>query len=337
MELSALREAEDKAILGALEMQRQVGIDVFTDGEYRRSHYYSDMLDSVEGFVPTGEVPYEWRGPGAEKAGPRQGRSVGAKLRQKRRLTKHELPFLKEHAPGPFKVTVTTANQFARGYRSGLTDRFYATRGDLALELADILHRELEWLIAEGAPYVQIDAPGYTRYLDERARQQMRKRGVDPDQELEEEIAVDNASLAGLRRQGAVIAMHMCRGNSQSRWLSEGSYEPVAEKLFGSINVGRFLLEYDTSRAGGFEPLRFMPRDKEVVLGLVTTKEGRLESVDHLLRRIDEASKYVSLDNLALSPQCGFASSVPGNLLSLDDQCRKLQLVVEVARRVWKF
>jgi 5-methyltetrahydropteroyltriglutamate--homocysteine methyltransferase len=142
--------------------------------------------------------------------------------------------------------------------------------------------------------------------------------------------------VAGLRREGVTLALHICRGNARSRWLAEGSYEPIAEKLFHSLDYDRLLLEYDSDRAGGFEPLRFVPPDKDVVLGLVTTKEGRLEAEDGLRRRIDEAARYVPLERLALSPQCGFASSEAGNLLSMDEQRRKLELVVETARRVWE-
>jgi 5-methyltetrahydropteroyltriglutamate--homocysteine methyltransferase len=205
----------------------------------------------------------------------------------------------------------------------------------MALELPVFFHQEVEALIASGVPYVQIDAPWYYAFFDERQHERMRQRGVDPAAGLEEAIAADNASVAGLRREGVTLALHICRGNAQSRWVAEGSYEPIAEKVFNALDFDRLLLEYDTERAGGFEPLRFMPPGKDVVLGLVTTKEGRLEAMDTLLRRIDAAAKYVALDRLALSPQCGFASSEAGNLLSWDDQRRKLELVVETARRVW--
>jgi 5-methyltetrahydropteroyltriglutamate--homocysteine methyltransferase len=335
LDLDGLRAIEDEAILEALAMQRQVGIDVVTDGEYRRGVFYGDMLEAVEGFVTNADVPASWRGP-AGAPGPTLPPMVGAKLRQKRRLTAHEVPFLQEHAPGPFKVTIPGGQQFLRaGFRPGVTDRFYPTRADLARELAGILHREVEALIADGAPYVQIDAPWYYAFLDEGHRERLRERGLEPAQALDEAIAVDNAVVAGLRREGVTLALHICRGNARSRWLAEGSYEPIAEKLFHALDYDRLLLEYDSDRAGGFEPLRFVPPDKTVVLGLVTTKEGRLETEDALRRRIDEAARYVPLERLALSPQCGFASSDAGNLLSLDEQRRKLELVVETARRVW--
>ena len=159
--------------------------------------------------------------------------------------------------------------------------------------------------------------------------------GVDPDKALDEAIKVDNFCLEGAKRDGIVLAIHLCRGNNRSQWYAEGGYDPIAEKLFGSLQVDRFLLEYDTERAGGFEPLRFMPRDKTVVLGLISSKEPELESVDDLRRRIDAAARFVPIENLAIAPQCGFASTMLGNLLSWDDQKRKLELVVETARKVW--
>ena len=332
LDQDALRAVEDQAILDILEEQRQSGIEVFTDGEYRRYNFYSDLIDAVDGFVTTDEVPLLWRG-GNPAHSP--GRVVGAKLQQKRRLTEHEVPFLKAHAPWPIKVTVPTANQLLRSYQVGITDRFYPTRADLAQELIGIVRRELEALIADGVPYIQIDAPGYAALVDQEGRERLRQSGVDPDQALDEAIGADNATVAGLKQEGVTIALHLCRGNSRSRWLSEGSYEPIAEKLFNGLKVDRLLLEYDSERAGGFEPLHFMPRDKEVVLGLITTKEGQLEAEGDLLRRIDEAARYVEMEQLAISPQCGFASAMLGNLLSMDDQRRKLELVSDIARKAW--
>jgi 5-methyltetrahydropteroyltriglutamate--homocysteine methyltransferase len=173
------------------------------------------------------------------------------------------------------------------------------------------------------------------RVADKTIRARMVAEGEDPDQYLDDLIAIDNAALEDARRPGVTIGMHMCRGNNRSAWHAEGSYEPIAEKAFGALKVDRFLLEYDTDRAGGFEPLRFVPAPKIVVLGLVSSKEPALESVDALRRRIDEASHYVPLERLALAPQCGFASTFLGNLLSWDDQQRKLELVAETARKVW--
>ena len=201
--------------------------------------------------------------------------------------------------------------------------------------MTKILRAEVEALIAEGVAYVQLDAPYYGWLLDEATRERLRGEGVDPDLALAEVVAADDALVSGLRRDGLTLALHICRGNSRSRWLTQGGYERIAETLFNGVGVDAFLLEYDSPRAGGFEPLRQVPRSATVVLGLVTTKEPRLEPAGELLRRIDEASRYVPLDRLALSPQCGFASVAAGNLLSEEDQWRKLQSVVETAARVW--
>jgi 5-methyltetrahydropteroyltriglutamate--homocysteine methyltransferase len=198
-----------------------------------------------------------------------------------------------------------------------------------------IIQDEVQWLVAQGVRYIQLDAPFYSHYLDPQHREAMRQSGGDPDADFEAAAAGDNAAVAGVPREDVTLAVHICRGNSRSRWYTEGGYDAIAEKLFARLDVDRFLLEYDTERSGTFEPLRLVPRGKDVVLGLVTTKEPRLESRDDLWRRIDEAARYVPLEHLALSPQCGFASVASGNLLSMDDQWRKLELVVATARAVW--
>lgn len=334
LRIEQLSRIEDRAILDALELQKSVGLDVFTDGEFRRGSFLSGMADAVEGFVPD-KIEMEWQGPGGGPE-PSAAQVVGARLRQARRLTSHETAFLKEHAPGPFKITIPSATNFPDvSYQPGLSDRFYPTRSDLLAELVAIVRAEVLAAIEEGVPYVQLDAPRYAYYVDPRGRERLRRGGQDPDRALAEAIAADNASLAGARGEGVTLAIHLCRGNSRSRWFAEGGYETLAEQLFGTLDVDVFLLEYDSDRAGGFEPLRFVPAGKTVVLGLVTTKEPALESQDTLLRRIDDAARYVPADRLALSPQCGFASIAAGNLLSPDDQRRKLELVVDTARKVW--
>jgi 5-methyltetrahydropteroyltriglutamate--homocysteine methyltransferase len=265
-----------------------------------------------------------------------RGRVVGERLRQKRRLTEHESTFLKQHAGGAYKVTQPAASYIvARGYSPQVTGQVYSSRRELCQDVAKIIASEVQALAAEGVPYIQIDNAHYPDYIPDYRRDEWRAIGIDPDQALAEDIEADNATIAGVDRSKHVVAMHICRGNGRSAWHTIGGYEPIAERVFGGINVDRFLLEYDSDRAGGFEPLRFMPRGKQVVLGLVTTKLGELESQDVLLKRIEEASKYVPIENLALSPQCGFASVIQGNLLSWDDQRRKLELVVDTARKVW--
>jgi 5-methyltetrahydropteroyltriglutamate--homocysteine methyltransferase len=332
-------DVENNAILKALEFQREIGLDIYTDGEYRRGGWASDFTDAVQGYVP-GPPPVimQWRGTDRPPNAPATtgGRVIGEKLRQLRRLTEDEAVFLKAHAPGPYKVTLPAASYMvARGFKPGITDQAYPHRTDLLRDVVAIIRSEVEALIADGVPYVQLDNPHYPDYVDPDKRTQWQESGIDPAQALAEDIAADNACLEGLHRDGLVLAMHLCRGNGRSAWHTSGGYDAIAEQVFGGLQVDRWLLEYDTDRAGGFEPLRFIPQGTQVVLGLVTTKSGDLESQAELLQRIDEAAKYVDSDNLALSPQCGFASVAEGNLLTWDDQRRKLELVVETARKIW--
>jgi 5-methyltetrahydropteroyltriglutamate--homocysteine methyltransferase len=326
-------------------MQQQVGIDVYSDGEFRRSWFSSAFADSIEGIVTDPDATFTpaWQGEYGEQADAVAAsigfgeQIVASKLRQVRRFTAHESEFLQQHAPGPFKMTLPgVMTRAATWYRPGITDRFYPTRDDLVYEIAGMLRNEVRALIAEGVSYIQLDSLRYVIQLsDEPTRQRLIASGEDVEALLDETIAVDNFVLQEARGAGATIALHMCRGNNRSAWRSQGGYEAIAEKAFSQLNVDRFLLEYDTERAGGFEPLRFVPNDKMVVLGLISSKDPRLESQDTLRRRIDEAARYVPLENLALSPQCGFASTAPGNQLTHDEQRRKLELVVETARQVW--
>jgi len=332
--LDQLRSVEDRAILAALEKQRQIGLDVYSDGEIRRGSWLTDMADAVEGFVSQ-KVVLEWKGPGAG-AEASTAQAVGGKLRKLRKLTAHELPFLKKNAAGPFKITVPAPSNFlVASYKPGLSDSFYPTRSDLLHDLVEIVRDEVRGLVSQGVQYIQLDAPYYSHFLDPRQREKLRASGIDPDQEFENAVAGDNAAMKDVPRTHVTLGLHVCRGNSRSRWYTEGDYDAIAEKLFGLLDIDVFLLEYDSDRAGTFEALRRVSRGKTVVLGLVTTKEPKLESQDDLLRRIDDASRYVPLENLAISPQCGFASVAAGNLLSIDDQWRKLELVVSTARKVW--
>ena len=343
--MEQLRTIEDKAILDALEMQRQVGIDIFTDGEYRRSWWSGAIAESVEGVIddPNAVFTPGWQGPHGAQADATAAeigfgeQVVGAKLRQVRRLTAHESGFLQQHAPGPFKITIPGALSRALGwYKPGLTDKFYLTPADLVQDIVDILRREVKALIDEGASYIQLDSLRYVIQLaDPQIRQRMLQAGQDLDKALDETIAADNATLQDARGAGVTVGLHMCRGNNRSAWRTTGGYEVIAEKAFNLLAVDCFLLEYDTERAGGFAPLRFVPRGKMVVLGLISSKDPQLESQDQLLRRIDEAAQYVPIESLALSPQCGFASTAPGNQLTWDEQRRKLELVVEAAHKVW--
>jgi 5-methyltetrahydropteroyltriglutamate--homocysteine methyltransferase len=259
------------------------------------------------------------------------------KIKQKKRLTKHEVDFLKQHSPGDIKMTLPSANQFpAIAYKKGVSERAYKSYSEFLWDIVPIIQSEIVALANEGVRYIQIDAPRYSYYIDPKWRRYIvEEMGLNPEEALDEAIRADNACLKDARRDGVIFAIHLCRGNNQSKWYAEGGYDPIAEKLFGELNVDLFLLEYESERAGTFQPLRFVPTHKKVVLGLVSSKIPQLEAEDSLVRRIEEASRYMPLENLSLSPQCGFASTIEGNLLTGDEQWRKLQLVVDTARKVW--
>jgi 5-methyltetrahydropteroyltriglutamate--homocysteine methyltransferase len=343
--LDELRRLEDMAIMEVLELQKMVGIDVFSDGEFRRGGWSGDFAEAVEGYVqgaPAVSVFNTSAGNAPRQRPGGQGRVIGDTLRPKRRMTEHESAFLKQHAPGPFKMTMPAASYvLARGYNPSITDKVYGNRAAALHDVATIIQSEVKLLVDEGVPYIQLDNPHYPDYVSDERNAEWRAIGVDPDTAIQEDIDADNLTLSGVDRRKVVLAMHLCRGNGgrgqdqPAGWHTSGGYDAIAERVFGGLHVDRFLLEYDSERAGGFEPLRFVPKGKTVVLGLVTTKSGELESQDTLMRRIEEAAKYVAVEDLALSPQCGFASTMAGNPLSVDEERRKLELVVGTARKVW--
>jgi 5-methyltetrahydropteroyltriglutamate--homocysteine methyltransferase len=324
-----LRAAEDAAIGPAVTRQLEAGIDVVTDGEFRRRDFRTGFVDAVDGFtMTTWDMP--WRsGDGVTKMPSHTWVATG-RLRPRGRLAAGEAAHLIGLTDAPVKVTLIAPGFLEdRFWKDGVTDQFYASREEFAAEVAAITKAEIEALIADGVRYIQLDNPGYGAFLGRHAH-------GDPAA-FERMLATDIAAVAGVERPpGVTIGFHVCRGNQSSKWMGEGDYEPIAERTFGSLPVDRFLLEYDDERAGGFAPLRFVPSGKVVVLGLVSSKTADPEPRDELRRRIDEAAKYLDLDRLALSPQCGFASVAEGgNLLSEDEQYAKLALVADVARAVW--
>jgi 5-methyltetrahydropteroyltriglutamate--homocysteine methyltransferase len=333
-----LRAIEDTHIRNVFAKQKEIGFQVFTDGELRRRNFMSDFTDAVEGFDLGEGIARTWQA-GQEKNQPVSSVTgvVTKKLRQTRPLTGHELPFLKVNAPGPIKMTLPSATQFpAIAFRRGITDAAYKNHSELLWAIVDIMKKDLAELATQGVAYIQIDAPRYSYYMDPKWREWIRaEMGNDPNNLLDEAVKADNACLAAARKPGVTLAMHLCRGNNRSHWYAEGGYDAIAEKLFGSLEVDRFLLEYDDDRSGTFEPLRFIPKGKTVVLGLVSSKVPNMENLDQLAKRIEEASRFVPLENLALSPQCGFASTAEGNLITEDRQWAKLKLVADTARRVW--
>ena len=339
---SRLGEIEDREILRVLAKQRELGFDIFTDGEFRRSNFMGDFTEAIEG-VDYGEgLERTWKTeqpdqrPPNARLGPVRG-IVVRRLKQVRPLTVHELPFLKQHSPGDIKMTLPSATQFpAIMFKWGTTDKIYKDHRALLCEIVQIIKSEVAKLAAEGVKYIQIDAPRYSYYMDPKWREWIRTNmRIEPHVALDDAIQADNECFRAARRPGVVLGIHLCRGNSRSHWYAEGGYDPIAEKLFGTMEVDRFLLEYEDARSGTFAPLRFVPKNKTVVLGLISSKIAKLESGDEIARRVQQAAQYVPLENLALSPQCGFASTMEGNLLTEDDQWEKMRLVVETARRVW--
>jgi 5-methyltetrahydropteroyltriglutamate--homocysteine methyltransferase len=334
----SLQALEDAHILRILARQKELGFEVFTDGELRRRNFMSDFTDAVEGFDLGVGISRKWeKGQAKDDDVSKVTGIVVGKLRQVRPLTGHELPFLKAHSPGAIKMTLPSATQFpAISFKRGLTDKVYEDHSDLLWDIVEIMKTELARLSADGVEYIQIDAPRYSYFMDAKWREWIRtEMKVEPDALLDESIRADNACFEAARRPGVTLAMHLCRGNNRSHWYAEGGYDAIAEKLFSTMTVDRFLLEYDDARSGTFEPLRLVPRDKTVVLGLVSSKRPELEDANELVARIREASKFLPLDKLALSPQCGFASTMEGNLLTEDEQWAKLRVVAETARRVW--
>jgi len=334
-----LEKLEDRHILRLLAKQKELGFEIFTDGELRRRNFMSDFTDAVERFNMGDEVSRAWgaSGQATSTAVAHVTGIVDSKLRQRRPLTGHELPFLKKNSPGDIKMTLPSATQFpAISYKQGVTDKVYEDRSALLADIVEIIKKDIATLASGGAKYIQIDAPRYSYYLDPKWREWIKKEmRQEPEAALDEAIRADNACLEAARKPGVTLAIHLCRGNNRSHWYAEGGYDAIAEKLFGMLKVDRFSLEYDDERAGTFEPLRFVPKDKIVILGLITTKKPQLEKCDDVVRRIHEAAKYFPIENLTISPQCGFASTAEGNLLTEDEQWAKLKLVVDVAKRVW--
>jgi len=348
-----VRALEDAHIKRVILRQKELGFQVFTDGETRRRNFMSDFTDAVAGFDLADATPRSWyseldrlpaNGDGNGRPVSHQEANVSrvagvvtAKLQQVRRLTGHELSFLLQHSPGPIKMTLPSVTQFpAISFKRGVTDRVYKDHSELLWAIVEVMKAELAQLSREGVNYIQIDAPRYSYYIDPKWREWIRREmQVEPSHLLDESIRADNAVLDAARRPGVTLGLHLCRGNNRSHWYAEGGYDAIADKLFGGINVDRFLLEYDDERSGTFAPLRFVPSGKTVVLGLVSSKRPQLESGDALMRKIQQAATYVPLERLALSPQCGFASTMEGNLLTEEEQWAKMRLVMETAHRVW--
>lgn len=333
MEAAALRAVEDRHIREAVALQESVGLESITDGEYRRIIYWGHFPQAVSGFTDM-EAPLPFK----DESGKQMTyitAVVTGRLKRERGIAMDEYLYVKSLTRRTPKCTLPSpCSQHYFRWREGVSERAYPDMDGFFDDVAGIYRDELKELARLGATYVQLDDVSLPLLCDATLRAGVKQRGYDPDELVDRYIALNNAALKD-RPTGLTIGMHLCRGNNQGKWLGAGGYEFVAEKIFNGLDIDFFCLEYDSPRAGSFEPLRFMPAGKSVVLGLVCSKTPQLESAEDLKRRIGEASRYVPLERLALSPQCGFASTAPGNPLTFDDQRRKLELIVNVARDVW--
>ena len=330
-----LRAVEDRAITEIVKFQEDVGLKSITDGEFRRTYFHIDFLDQLGG-VKT-DVPVMVRKPdGSEELAPPVMRVVD-KVRHVKDIQRADFEYLKSQvsAGSTPKVSIPSPTMLHfRGGRAGISAEHYPDLEPFYQDVADAYGAELRSLAAAGATYVQMDDTNLAYLCDEHMREGARARGDDPN-ELPHRYAGFINRVVAQKPAGMTLAVHLCRGNFKSHWAAEGGYEPVAEALLSEMHVDAYFMEYDDARSGGFEPLRFLPKGKTVVLGLVTTKFGRLESKDDLKRRIDEAAKFAPMEQLCLSPQCGFSSTVHGNDIAVEAQRAKLRLVVEVAQEVW--
>src|SRR6186713_3277111 len=331
-----LRTVEDKAIAEIVKFQEDVGLKSITDGEFRRTYFHIDFLEQLGG-VKT-DIPVTIRKPdGSEELAPPVIRVID-KVRHAKDIQKADFEYLKSRvSPGRTpKVTIPSPTMLHfRGGRAGLSREAYPElEPDFYDDVARAYGDELRSLADAGCTYVQMDDTNLAYLCDEKMREAARQRGDDPD-ELPHRYAAFINRVVAHKPAGMRLAVHLCRGNFKSTWAAQGGYEPVAQALLSEMDVDAYFLEYDDARSGDFKPLRFLPKGKTVVLGLVTTKLGELESKDDLKRRIDEAAQYVPLDQLCLSPQCGFSSTVHGNDIAVEAQRAKLRLIVEVADEVW--
>jgi 5-methyltetrahydropteroyltriglutamate--homocysteine methyltransferase len=352
-----LRHAQDTAIRQVIAGQEAHGLPVVTDGEFRRHSFQESFSEAVSGF----EVPknvglyYEQRQLNlnplerAEQNFDEQGPAIVTRrptierLKLVRNIPLEEFRFAQGVAKKPVKVTLIGPDRVAQRFKWEASTAVYRGLDDFVDDVIAIERRMIAELVEAGCKYIQIDAPGYTAYVDKVSLERMRSRGEDPKRNIERSIAADNALIEGF--PGVTFGIHICRGNARTvdpktqklvpQWHREGHYDPIAEQIFGSLKHDRILLEYDSERAGGFEPIRFVPKDKMVVLGLVTTKSSDLETVEELKRRIDQATRHIPLEQLAISPQCGFGG-IDSKVMSEDEMWRKFDRIVETANQVWR-
>ncbi len=329
---------EDGAVDAAVRLQEDVGLDVVTDGELRRLSFQSALTDAVEGFGEVTLDAFLWGDWHSDSLGDKSiarphGLGVVGRLRRCRHLAAEEFTYLRARTTRIPKVTLTSPSLYANFWSAERSRAVYPTLDDFLADVVRIYRDEVDELARLGATYIQLDAPHYPLLVDPQWRTFYERQGWSLEQWLAHGLELDNEVMAG--HPAVTFGLHLCRGNQMSRWLVSGSYEPIAREIFRRSQAHRLLLEYDDARSGSFEPLRHVPEEKMVVLGLVTTKSPRRETIEELSDRIRLASRYVRLERLALSPQCGFSTSILGNAISVDDQRAKLESIAKTAAAVW--
>ena len=330
-----LREVEDHAIRDVVRFQEDLGLQGITDGEYRRTYFHIDFLEQLDGIETSGGIQVKFHSAAGDVDFAPPVLKVTGKVRHAKPIQLADFEFLKAATTRVPKVTIPSPTMLHfRGGRGAISKEAYPDLEAFFEDVASAYREELQQLGKAGCRYVQLDDTNLAYLCDPKLREGAKSRGDDPDELPKRYARLINGAIAG-RPAGMQVCVHLCRGNFKSAWVAEGGYEPVAQSLFNDLQVDGYFLEYDDARSGDFSPLRFVPKGKIVVLGLVTTKSSELETKDQLKRRIDEAARHVPLDQLCLSPQCGFSSTVHGNEIMRESQAAKVRLVVDTAREVW--
>ena len=338
IDAAALRKIESAAIEDVVALQKAAGLKVCTDGEFHRRHWFLDFLEKIDGIEAKGGLAVKFHNEGGDIEFSPPRFEVHAKMKRSRPLAVEDFAELKgvaaRHGLTPKQPIPSPTLVHMRGGRAAIDGAVYPDMDAFVADLVAVYRAEIKALYDAGCRYLQIDETNLPYLCDPKLRATVTNIGEDPEKLPGFYVRMLN-SVVKDKPADLTVVMHLCRGNHESAWVAEGGYDPVAEVLFGELAIDGFFLEYDSPRAGSFAPLRYLSKNKTAVLGLVTTKKPQLESKDELKRRIDEAAQYVPLERLALSPQCGFASTIRGNALTVDDEKRKLALVVETAREVW--
>ncbi|MFQ5919797.1 MAG: cobalamin-independent methionine synthase II family protein [Thermoplasmata archaeon] len=330
---AAFKEIEDRAVDECVATQEQAGVDVLTDGEMRRSVFASQLVQATEGFESVKGNTVDWFNLDGKKETSPVTVALVRPIERRRHLSAEEFAYLRGRTDRPVKVTIPSPTMYAYYWLPGVSDQAYPSTRAYLKEVARLLRDEVNELARLGATYIQVDAPEFGMMLDPHQQRWFAKKGFPPERTIRAGVELINEIIEG--HPNVTFGLHICRGNDASRYMAKGSYAALAKEIFGRIHADRLLLEYDDERSGDFGPLEEVPEEKVVVLGLVTTKWPREETEEELEARIEQASRYIPLDRLALSTQCGFASVARGNAITPGTQRAKLGLVSRVARRVW--